>query len=70
MAAEKKKIEQEVEKGVDRRMHALGLGGRTHDTPGELGGAHIERAWHREQDSHNQRDTSNQTWVEALGGFA
>ena len=35
VVAEKRAFEQTVNKEVERRMHALGLGGQTHDTCGE-----------------------------------
>ena len=50
-------------------MHALRLGGRTHDTCGELAGAPTERAWHRERDTHIQRETRStmEGTLETLG---
>lgn len=56
LAAYRHLLEQEVEGEVDRRMHALGIGRRTHDTCGGLAGAPTERAGHLDQDMSNQRE--------------
>ena len=51
--------EPKGDKDVETRMHALELGGQTHDTCDELSGAPTERAGYREQDTNIQRETRN-----------
>lgn len=55
---DKRRFEQEVEKVADWRTHAVGVGGRIHDTCPAHSGAPTDRAWQRELDQHNKRDTS------------
>ena len=52
VAADKWASEPKGDKEVETRMHALGLGGQTHDKCGKLPGAPTEPAGHREQDTH------------------
>ena len=61
-AAEKREFEQKVKKEVERRMHALRLGGHTHDIYGDIAGAPTELAGQREKDTHTQRETRTTKW--------
>ena len=58
-AALKQAIEREAEREVERRMHDLGLAGRSHDKHGELAGARTERAGHKEKNIHAQPGTQS-----------
>ena len=54
--AQKNLFGQEVEREVGRRMHALGVRGRSHVACSELAGAATERAGHRDHEMDNQRE--------------